>query len=91
MVLDLSASIFPQSNRDNFGRPIGLLQYDWFWNIGDRTSLFSAGWFEPEAGGPRFFTMGATISRPDKSSFTLSYRQIDPLNSRAVIGSVRIL
>ena len=88
MVLDLSASIFPQANRDNFGRTIGLLQYDWLWNIGDRTSVFSNGWFEPETGGPRVFNIGATISRPDRSSFTLAYRQIDPLNSKAVIGSV---
>ncbi len=88
MVLDLSASIFPQANRDNFGQPIGLLQYDWLWNVGDRTAVFSNGWFEPESGGPRVFNIGATISRPDKSSFTLSYRQIDPLDSKAVIGAV---
>ena len=65
------------------------MQYDWLWNIGDRTALFSNGWFEPEAGGPRVFNFGTTISRPDKSSFTLAYRQIDPLNSRAVVASVQ--
>src|SRR5205823_7651769 len=53
MTLDLSASLFPDSHRDNFGHYLGILEYDWNWNIGDRTALFSSGWFEPYENGPK--------------------------------------
>jgi hypothetical protein len=88
MTLDVGMSIFPQSNRDNFGEPLGILNYDWTWNIGDRTALVSDGWFETISGGPRVWNAGAVLSRPDNSSFYLGYRQIDPLNSKAVVASV---
>lgn len=88
MSLNLGASIFPRSNRDNFGRTFGILEYDWNWNIGDRTALTSSGWFEPFDGGPRAFDFGAILQRPDTSSFYLGYRQIDPLQSKAVVASV---
>jgi hypothetical protein len=88
MTFDVSASLFPDTHRDNFGHYFGIVEYDWNWNIGDRTALFSSGWFEPFENGPRSFNFGVTMSRPDNTLFTLSYRQIDPLNSRAVIGSV---
>ena len=52
-----------------------------------RRSSATAGWI-PISGGPHFFTFGAAYNRPDKTNFTLSYRQIDPLDSKAVIASV---
>ena len=88
MTLNVGVSIFPHSQRDNFGRTLGILEYDWTWNIGDRTALTSSGWFEPFQGGPRAFDFGAVINRPDTTNFYLGYRQIDPLNSKAVIGVV---
>ena len=88
MTLDLAASVFPQSDRDNFGEPFGFLEYDWVWNIGDRTALVSNGWAEPIDDGPRVFTVGIVLNRPDATNFYLGYRQIDPLESRAVIASV---
>jgi len=89
MILDLQASIFPQPNRDNnSNQPLGIVSYDWLWNIGDRTALFSSGWADPVSGGPHFFNIGASVTRPDRTNFTLSYRQIDPLLSKAVIASV---
>jgi hypothetical protein len=87
MTLDLSASIFPRSDRDNFGRALAFLQYNWLWNIGDRTSLESTGWVDPIENGPRVFTFGANLNRPDNTVFYVGYRQIDPLNSKVVIGS----
>jgi hypothetical protein len=87
MKLDLSASIFPQAARDNFGQVLGLLQYDWLWNIGDRTALVSSGWFDTESYGPRVFSVGAYVNRTDRTSFYLGYRQVDPLATKAIIGS----
>jgi hypothetical protein len=89
MTLDVQASIFPNAQRDNFGASHwGDIEYDWVWNIGDRTALVSNGWFEPIDHGPRVFNVGTYIGRPDRTTFYLGYRQIDPLQSRAVITSV---
>ncbi|MBA4186949.1 MAG: hypothetical protein C0467_02920 [Planctomycetaceae bacterium] len=86
--LDVSASYLPESSRDNFGNPFAFLEYDALWNIGDRTALMSSGWFEPYSTGSRYYTFGAAMSRPDRTNFYLGYRQTDPINSRAVTGSV---
>ncbi|MCE9563565.1 MAG: LPS-assembly protein LptD [Planctomycetes bacterium] len=87
-ILDVSASYFPESSRDNFGNPFAFLEYDALWNIGDRTAVYSAGWFEPYTNGSRYYTVGAAFNRNDRTSFNFSYRQTDPINSRALNGSV---
>jgi hypothetical protein len=46
MTLDATTTFFPDANRDNFGTPWGLTQYNYQWYLGDRTSLVSMGWFE---------------------------------------------
>ncbi len=88
MTLDLSGSYFPEQDRDNFGKPFGLLQYDYIWNIGDLTALTSSGFFDPVDNGARVFTVGAFTSRPDRTAFYLGYREIDPIRSKALTGSV---
>ena len=88
MTLTLSGSVFPQANRDNFGSNLAFLEYDWVWNIGDRTALVSSGWIEPIDNGPRVFTIGAYLNRPDRTNFFLGYRQIDPVQSKAVTAAV---
>jgi hypothetical protein len=88
MVLDLSASYFPNSQRDNFGKPWGMLEYDYLWNVGDRTAITSSGWYEPASGGPRYFDIGAFFNRPDRTNFSLVFRYTDPLESRVLTGAV---
>jgi hypothetical protein len=88
MTLDMSATVFPAAQRDNFGSTLGFLDYDWNWNIGDRTALTSSGWVDPQTDGPRFFSFGAYLNRTDRTSLFLGYRQIDPLQSKAVTASV---
>ncbi len=88
MTLDLSATIFPAPNRDNFGSTFGFLEYDWNWNVGDRTALTSSGFIDPETGGPRFFSVGAYLNRSDRTNLFLGYRQIDPLQSKAVTAAI---
>lgn len=46
MIFDLSTTYFPQADRDNFGKDWGLNTYNWEWYVGDRTTVFSNGWFE---------------------------------------------
>ncbi len=88
MTLDLSGSYFPHTNRDNFGEDLAFLEYDWTWNIGDRTALVSSGWFDPIDNGARVWNVGAFLNRPDRTNFFLGYRQIDPIGSKAVSGAV---
>ena len=86
--LGLSASYFPQSTRDNFGKPFGFLEYAALWNVGDRVGVQSSGWFEPYDGGVRYYNIGAFLDRPDRTQFYFGYRQTDPLNSKAVTAAV---
>jgi hypothetical protein len=88
MTLDLSASVFPRADRDNFGNPFSFLEYDYLWNVGDRTALTSSGWVDPVNNGARVFTVGAYLNRPDRTNFYLGFRSIFPVNSQAVTAGV---
>ena len=94
MRLDFSMSLFPDEQRDNFGETVAFVEYDSAWNVGDQTALFSRGWFDPFETGVRFFSAGVTFSRqnlsgPGQDTFlNLSYRHLDPLESRAVSASL---
>ena len=88
VTLETSLSYFPDAERDNFGHPFAFAEYDFLWNVGDRTALTATGWFEPYSHGSRYYTFGSYFNRPDRTTFYLGYRQVDPLNSRAVIASV---
>ena len=87
MTLDVSASFFPAPNRDNFGESWAFMQYDWVWNIGDRTALTSSAWVDPYNDGTKVFTFGAFLNRTDRTNFYLGYRQIEPLESRVVTAA----
>jgi len=86
--LDVSASLFPDSVRDNFGETVSFLEYQGAWNVGDRTTLLTSGWFDPFENGARYYSFGGQFSRPDNTQFFLGYRQIDPIESKAVTGAV---
>lgn len=88
MVLDLQASYYPHPGRDNFGESFDMLQYDYLWNIGDRTSLVSSGFYDPVDEGARIFTIGVNYNRTDRTTFSLGYRHIYPLDSDAVSAAV---
>ncbi|MFO0799913.1 MAG: hypothetical protein U0804_20780 [Gemmataceae bacterium] len=86
--LNLGASFFPNPARDNFDHPWAFLEYDGLWNVGDRVALMSAGWVDPFDLGARYWNVGASLDRPDRTSFYVGYRQTDPVNSKTVTGSV---
>jgi hypothetical protein len=94
MVLDVSASYFPAANRDNQSQHWAFLQYDYIWNVGDRTTLTSSGWADPYAHGVRIWNIGAFLNRTDRTNFFLGFRYIngpqnvDPIDSRALTGAV---
>jgi hypothetical protein len=86
--LDLSMSLFPQSQRDNYGQSWAFGQYRFLWNVGDRTAISSAGWIDPFDFGTRYYNFGINFNRPDGTAFYLGYRHTDPLDSRAMTASI---
>jgi hypothetical protein len=86
MTLDLSGAYFPHPTRDNFGQLFAFLKYDYKWHIGDRLTFLSDGWYEPLSHGTRTWMAGIEINRPDNTLLSLSYREIDPLQTRMVTG-----
>ena len=86
MTLDLSASYFPNADRDNFGKGVAFLEYNFVWNWGDRTALSSSGWTDPFEPAAKYLNVGVSYNRPDGSNLYLGYRHVDPVNSRALIA-----
>jgi hypothetical protein len=88
LTIDTGLSIFPDRNRDNFGKTVGLMEYAALWNVGDRTSLSASGWIDPLETESRYYNLGSNFTRPDGTLFHLGYRQIDPIRSKAVTATI---
>ena len=88
VTLDMSASYFPNPQRDNYGKSWAFLEYGFLWNVGDRVAVQSAGWMDPFDFGAKYYNLGLYLDRPDRTSFYVGYRQTDPINSKQVTGSV---
>ncbi|HKA06817.1 MAG TPA: hypothetical protein VKD71_06130 [Gemmataceae bacterium] len=84
LTLDLSASVFPAADRDNFGNSLAFLEWSMVWNVGDRDGLYSNGWVDPFDFGARYWEVGTFFTRDDRTLFAISYRHTDPLASRVV-------
>ena len=85
---DASMTVFPDKDRDNQGKNTGQYMYNALWNIGDRTSLFSSGWYEPFEDGARVVQVGASNNRPDGTNLFVSFRYYDPIESRVVAAGI---
>jgi hypothetical protein len=88
MTLDLAATYFPHPS-ENFGQSFGFLEYNWIWNIGDQTQLYSSGLADPAVDrGTRVFSMGASFLRSDRTTLSLGFTEIDPLESQFISSSL---
>ncbi len=88
MTLNVATSVFPDKDRDNYGQSAAFYEYNFLWNVGDRTSVSSAGWYDPIANGVRYVNAAVNFTRPDGTNFYFSYRYADPIESRAVTAIV---
>lgn len=70
---DVGASIFPDADRDNFGETIGLVNYDFNWEIGDRFSIVSEGDWDFFDNSLQTVTVGAQMSRPQVGTLYVGY------------------
>ncbi len=61
---DVNLLLFPKSDRDNFGESMGPATYDMKFNIGDRVTLLSDGYFDFFENGLRSISAGFRTSRP---------------------------
>ena len=76
MTLDLEASLFPNSNRDNFGSTAGLLSYRYAWNFGERTSYLSNVYYDVFSGGMQLWNFGFLHQRSTRGSMYVGVRQV---------------
>gem|GEM_PF-886177 len=84
LTIDVSTSLFPNPERDNFGESVAFCEYSAVWNIGDRNGIYSNGWFDPFDFGARYWEVGTFFTRDDRTLFAVSYRKTDPLASQVV-------
>jgi lipopolysaccharide export system protein LptA len=96
MVFNTGVVYFPNDNRDNFGKPFGLLNYDWRWYLGDRTAVVSDGVFDFFDEGQQIFTVGAYLNRPPRGTLYVGFRWLQgpdltgvltPFDSQVLIAS----
>lgn len=74
MTLDTNISWFPDDNRDNFGTPLGLADYDYRWHVGDRFTIVSDGAADFFGEGFKTLSAGMIVNRPSRGNLYLGYR-----------------
>jgi hypothetical protein len=77
MTLDLEGSFFPESDRDNFGEPFGLLSARYAWHVGDRTSILANAFYDTFEDGQRLWNVGLLNQRTERGSVYVGFRQVD--------------
>jgi len=85
IVLDANATWFPEEDRDNFGEPLGLVDYDFRWHVGDRFTLLSTGAFDFFADAQREITVGGFLDRRPQGNLFLGLRSKEGLFSSNVV------
>ncbi|MFO0924276.1 MAG: organic solvent tolerance protein OstA [Pirellulales bacterium] len=63
---DTGLVVFPKADRDNFGKEVGGMQYDFRYHIGDRVTLLSDGYFDIFDNGMKMVSVGTMFSRPGR-------------------------
>jgi len=89
MTFDASTALFPNADRDNFGETVGLLSFDYAWNVGDRTRFLAGGTFDFYDDGPQQWDVGVLSQRLNRGSLYAGVRNIQALGIDAtqLIGS----
>lgn len=70
ITFDTGVNFYPDKDQ-NFGETIGLLDYDFRWQVGDRLSILSSGLFDTFDGGQSIVRLGGMIQRPGRGSLYL--------------------
>ena len=78
-------NLYPQAEY-NFGKNIGLLDYNVLWHVGDRFSLFSEGLYDVFEQGQKLTRFGGVWNRPDRGSFSLMLDQFSGVVERTYLS-----
>ncbi len=84
---DVDLLIFPDADRDNFGETIGPALYDMQYNIGDRVTLLSDGYFDFFDDGLRSISGGVRTSRPGVGDLYVGLLSLEGPISSTVLRS----
>ena len=85
VTFDVSAALYPDADRDNFGSDFGQFQYDFKWHIGDRVSLVSDAYLDFFGQGLRTVSAGIQSNRPGVGDVFLGFRSIEgPISSNVL-------
>ncbi len=77
ITLDTQLVWFPKPDRDNFGKAIGLYDYDFRWHVGNRLTLVSDGLFDFFDEGQQLVNVGGYLSRPPRGNLYLGMRILE--------------
>ena len=66
ITLDAGLTLFPNASRDNFGKGIGLLNYDFNWQLGDRFAITSSGVWDFFDQGVHACSVGGRLIKPGR-------------------------
>jgi hypothetical protein len=78
-------NFYPQAEH-NFGKHVGLLDYNVLWHVGDRFSLFSEGLYDIFEDGQNLTRFGGVWNRPDRGSFSLMLDQLSGVVERTYLS-----
>ncbi len=87
VTFDANATWFPNADRDNAGAAVGLIDYDFRWNIGDRTSILSDGYADTFGDGLRTASIGLLLSRPATGNFYIGFRTAEGVFESDVLNA----
>jgi len=85
IVLDAGITFFPEINDDprvNGGEELGLIDYDFRWHVGERTTVLASGLYDLFPDGQKLTRVGVHLNRPGRSSFYAGVRFLEgPIHS----------
>jgi len=85
---DLGATWFPKDDQNNFGEPLGLVDYSFRWHIGERFTLLSDGIFDFFDQGQSIVSVGGFLNRPPNGAIYVGYHVVDgPVNSQTIAAA----
>ena len=97
IVFDVEGVVFPNSGEEflpgggsqDFREAFGLLDYAFRWHVGDRVTLLSDGFADFFDSGLQSFSVGGTLTRPERGNVYVGYRSIrGPVHSDILAASV---
>ena len=78
-------NFYPQAEH-NFGKNVGLIDYNVLWHVGDRFSIFSEGLYDVFEDGQKLTRLGGVWNRPDRGSFSLMVDQLSGVVERTYLS-----